>query len=289
VSAPATAPQTTAVRQQRAQLRSATLRATLRALGRSSLTAVITLAIVLAVWLAVVYLFGISEYVVRGPVDVGKFLVTDEEAGANRVSLGGYLGVTLGHAGSGFLAGLIVAILVAILFRLSKGAEAALMPFALLLRSVPLVALAPVIFIIVGLGSEASVPVIGGIVVLFPALVNIAVGLKRASPQMLDVVHVYGGSSLTAILKVALPSAVPSLFAAIRISVPGAITGALLAEQLSTGDGIGSAAVKAASQAKFDEVWAYVVSVTLVSLLLYMVVQIIESIVLARMGMVDRT
>lgn len=259
-----------------------------RALLRSTLVALSTLVIVTLIWLAIVNLTGISPYVAKGPVEVFEFLFLKDDAAENQAELLANLGVTLQHAAVGFLAGVAVAIVVAILFRLSRTVESALMPVATLLRSVPLVAIAPVIILAVGIGSQASVAIIGGIVVLFPALVTIAFGLKNASPEMLDVVSVYGGSTWTAIRKVALPGALPSLFAAIRLSVPGAITGALLAEYLSTGDGIGRAANIYVTQAKFPDLWASVVVVTLVSLVLYQIVQIIEAIVLARMGMGER-
>ncbi len=277
--APATQPSATAA---------STARGIGRALLRSTLVALSTLVIVTLIWLAIVNLTGISPYVAKGPVEVFQFLFTKDDAAENQAALLANLGVTLQHAAVGFLAGVAVAIVVAILFRLSRTVESALMPVATLLRSVPLVAIAPVIILAVGIGSQASVAIIGGIVVLFPALVTIAFGLKNASPEMLDVVSVYGGSTWTAIRKVALPGALPSLFAAIRLSVPGAITGALLAEYLSTGDGIGRAANIFATQAKFPDLWASVVVVTLVSLVLYQVVQIIEAIVLARMGMGER-
>lgn len=269
--------------------RASTARAIGLALGRSTLGALSTLVIVLLIWLAIVYLTGISPYVAKGPLDVFAFLVTDADAGENRAALAANLAITLQHSAIGFIAGLVTAILVAVLFRLSRTVESALMPLAMLLRSVPLVAIAPVIILMMGFGSVASVAVIGGIVVLFPALVTIVFGLKNASPQMLDVVAVYGGSTWTAIRKVALPGALPSLFAAIRVSVPGAITGALLAEMLSTGNGIGRAAVTYATQAKFPDLWAAVVVVTAVSLVLYQLVQIIESVILARMGMTGRS
>lgn len=269
--------------------RASTARAIGLALGRSTLGALSTLVIVLLIWLAIVHLTGISPYVAKGPLDVFAFLVTDADAGENRAALAANLAITLQHSAIGFIAGLVTAILVAVLFRLSRTVESALMPLAMLLRSVPLVAIAPVIILMMGFGSVASVAVIGGIVVLFPALVTIVFGLKNASPQMLDVVAVYGGSTWTAIRKVALPGALPSLFAAIRVSVPGAITGALLAEMLSTGNGIGRAAVTYATQAKFPDLWAAVVVVTAVSLVLYQLVQIIESVILARMGMTGRS
>ena len=267
------------------QIRRAALRSLGRAVGRSVLVAVATFAIVLVLWVGVLTVFGVSPFIAKGPLDVWAFLVTVDGAEENRAALAGKLAVTLRHAFTGFVVGLAVAILAAVLFRLSRGAESALMPVAMLLRSVPLIALAPVIILIFGAGSELSVAVIGGIVVLFPALVTMVFGLKSASPQMLDVVAVYGGSTLTAVRKVALPGALPSLFAAIRVSVPGAITGALLAEMLSTGDGVGFSALQNVAQVKFNDLWASVVAVTAISLALYLVVQVVETAVLARMGM----
>jgi ABC-type nitrate/sulfonate/bicarbonate transport system permease component len=269
----------------RRQVRTSAFKSLGRAAGKSVLVGLSTFVIVILLWLAVLTFFGISPYIAKGPLDVWDFLFVDADAAENRAVLGANLAVTLRHSLTGFVVGLTVAILGAILFRVSRGAESALMPVAMLLRSVPLIALAPVIILIFGNGSEASVAVIGGIVVLFPALVTMVFGLKAASPEMLDVVAVYGGSTLTAVRKVALPGALPSLFAAIRISVPGAITGALLVEMLSTGDGIGFSTLQYLPQAKFADVWASVVVVTAISLALYFVVQVIETLVLARMGM----
>jgi len=281
----ATQTQAVAVADLRRQIRSTALRSLARAVGKSVLIGLSTFVIVLLLWLAVLAFFGISPYIAKGPLDVWDFLVVDDDAAENRAILGANLGVTMGHALTGFVVGLVVAILGAVLFRISKGAESALMPVAMLLRSVPLIALAPVIILIFGNGSQTSVAVIGGIVVLFPALVTMVFGLKNASPEMLDVVAVYGGGTFTAVRKVALPGALPSLFAAIRISVPGAITGALLVEMLSTGDGIGFSTLQYIPQAKFADLWAAVVVVTAVSLALYFVVQVLETIVLTRMGM----
>ena len=82
-----------------------------------------------------------------------------------------------------------------------------------------------------------------------------------------------------------MPSSLPAFFAAVRISVPGAITGALLAEWLAVGGGIGGSIGGFIPQAQFTALWASVVAVTAVSLILYNVIQIVEDVVLARMGM----
>lgn len=273
-----------AAAERRREIRRQASRAALGAVGRSLLTFLLTLVVVVVLWIGVIELFGISSYVAKGPLDVWEYLVTDDDAGEHRALLTAELGVSLVDAFIGFVAGLVVALLGAAAFRLSRGVENALMPIAMLLRSVPLVALAPLIILIFG-RDVATVAVVAGIVVLFPALVTIVFGLRSASPQMLDVVSVYGGNSVTALRKVALPASLPSFFAAVRISVPGALTGALLAEWLATGDGLGSTIQTAYSQVQFSLVWSAVVVVTAVSLVLYNVVQIIETFVLARMGM----
>jgi ABC-type nitrate/sulfonate/bicarbonate transport system permease component len=270
----------------RRSIRRESRRGVLRALGRSLLTFGLTLVVVLALWVGAIELFGISSYVAKGPLDVWAYLVTDDDAGEHRTLLAAELGVSLGDAFIGFVAGLVVALLGATAFRLSRGIEQALMPIAMLLRSVPLIAMAPLIILVVG-RDVTTVAVIAGIVVLFPALVTIVFGLNSASPQMLDVISVYGGSSWTALRKVALPASLPSFFAAVRISVPGALTGALLAEWLATGDGIGAGIQTAYSQVQFSLVWSAVVVVTAVSLILYNLVQLVETVVLTRMGIVS--
>jgi ABC-type nitrate/sulfonate/bicarbonate transport system permease component len=84
---------------------------------------------------------------------------------------------------------MFLATLVAPIFSLSKGVEQALMPLAMLLRSVPLIAIAPIIILIFG-REQLSVAVMGAIVVLFPALVNIVFGLRSAPTAMFDLVAV---------------------------------------------------------------------------------------------------
>lgn len=270
-----------------ADLQRAARRAVLVALARSLGTFAATVAAVLVIWVAALRVLGVSPYVGKGPLDVWNYLVTVPKAAENRTELVGLVATTLGHAGIGFAAGLVAAVVLAAAFQLSKGVEHALMPLAMLLRSVPLVAMAPVIILVFG-REQASTAVIGGIVVLFPALVSIAFGLRSASPQMNDLVAVYGGGAWTRLRTVALPSALPELFAAVRISVPGAITGALLAEWLAVGGGVGGEVGRYIAAAQFSALWSAVVLVTATALVLYNVVQVLESVVLTRTGMAGR-
>ncbi|GAA3531514.1 hypothetical protein AFL01nite_17350 [Aeromicrobium flavum] len=253
-----------------------------RGVGKALGNALLVIVMVYLLWVVVVELVD-NPFVAKGPGDVAEFLFTGEDATENRSAVFEQLGVTLRDAAIGFTAGMLAAIVLAGAIVLSRGVESTVMPVAMILRAVPLIAMAPVIVLIFGRGISA-VAVMSGIVVLFPALVGIVFGLRSSSKQMHDVVHVYGGSDRDVLLKVSFPAALPSLFAAIRISVPGAITGALIAEWLATGRGIGYAVVSAAGQSKNNEVWALVIVVTVVSLLLYLLAQVLETFVLARYG-----
>jgi ABC-type nitrate/sulfonate/bicarbonate transport system permease component len=257
--------------------------AALKGAGRAAAGLLVSLAVVLLLWVALLKAFNISPFVGKGPLDVFNFLFSVPAAENNRQVILQNLGQTMVDAFLGFAAGMVGAVVIAGVFVLFRGVENALMPVAMLLRSVPLVALAPIIILIFG-RQEPAVAAIGGIVVLFPALVTIVFGLRSASPAMLEVIDVYGGSRWTALWKVALPSSLPAFFTAVKVSIPGAITGALLAEWLATGQGIGYAIISAVSRARNNEVWASVVVITVVSILLYTVVALLEEAMLRRSG-----
>ncbi|WP_204163845.1 ABC transporter permease [Nocardioides solisilvae] len=259
------------------------MRALLSAVGRALVTLCFVVGVVLLLWVAGLRFFEVSDYVGKGPSDVWAHLVTDEDAAETRAEAWSLLVKTLQDATLGFVAGMLAAVVLAGAIVLSRSFESAVMPIAMILRSVPLIALAPIIILMVGRGF-AAVAVMSGIVVLFPALVSLVLGLRSASDQVRDVVLVYGGSPWAVLRRVSFPSALPALFASIRISVPGAITGALLAEWLATGEGIGYAIVSAAARSKINDVWSLVVVITLASLVLYLVAQLVEAVVLSRFG-----
>jgi ABC-type nitrate/sulfonate/bicarbonate transport system permease component len=241
----------------------------------------LSLGVVLILWVVALWAFDVSPYIGKGPLDVFNWLFLVEAAVENQTLVLSALAQTMFDAGIGFGFGLFFATLISVLFTLFKSVEQALMPIAMLLRSVPLIAMAPILILIFG-REQVTVAVMGAIVVLFPALVNIVFGLRSASQATLDVATVYGANKLAALRYVAFPSSLPSFFAAVKISVPGAITGALLVEWLATGQGIGYGIISAVGRAKTNEVWVYVVVITLVSIVLYNLIGLFETYVLKR-------
>jgi ABC-type nitrate/sulfonate/bicarbonate transport system permease component len=251
----------------------------LRPLGN----AVVTLVVIIALWYAFLKAFNLDPLLAKSPADVWSYL----QSGANRSAVLGGLGRTLFDASLGFVAGLAAAVLVALSFVLSRIVSSMLLPLAVLVRSVPLVAMTPVLTLVFGRGIMATT-VISGIVVFFPALVTMTFGLRSASRQAADLCIAYGAGTPTVVRKVMLPSALPALFASARIGVPGAVIGAMLAEWLATGQGLGYAMLQDANTFDYTHLWASVASLTAVSVLLYNTIAIGESAVLARFSFGDR-
>ncbi|MGV9712669.1 ABC transporter permease [Gordonia sp. NPDC003424] len=248
----------------------------------------VSFLLILVVWWLFLLAFpDIGPIIGKTPADVFAYLFTAPDAAANRAEILGNLRITLVDAAIGFVTGMVAAIVVAAVFVMSRPAAQTFMPIAMLLRSVPLVAMTPLITLVVGRGIGV-VAVMGGIVVFFPALVMIMTGLAAAPRQINDVITVYGGTRVTSLRQAALPSAVPSLFSAAKVSVPGALVGATVAEWLGTNKGLGATLQQALPAAAYNELWASVLVITVASILLYAIVGVVESVVLAQMGMTPR-
>ncbi|WP_460520176.1 ABC transporter permease [Humibacter antri] len=245
---------------------------------------IVAVAVVIALWVAVLALFPqIGPVVGRTPIDVWNYLFTGTAAAAARAKLWGDLLVTLSDTGIGFVFGMGVALVGASIMAASRSIRQTMMPLATMLRSVPLVAMTPVIVLIFGRGF-ATVAVMGCLVVVFPAIVMMMTGLQSAPRQARDVVSAYGGGVWAELRHVSIPSAIPSIFSAARISVPGALVAALITEWLGTGQGLGATIILAIPQFDYNLLWASIVVVTGASIVLYTIVSAIERMVFVAFG-----
>jgi ABC-type nitrate/sulfonate/bicarbonate transport system permease component len=256
----------------------------LRRISKFLFPLVISLILLVLIWYAFLEFFPqVGPRVGKTPVDVWQYLITGPTADSARATILPDLRITLRDAGTGFGAGMLAALVAAALFVTLPPVEQAFMPVAMLLRSVPLTALTPIIVLVFGRGVT-GVTVLAAIVVFFPALVMIITGLRSASAQAMELVAAYGGSRWTRLRMVAGPAALPAIFAAGRVSVPGALIGALLGEWLGSGTGLGASLVRAIPTFQYNQLWASIVLVTIVSVLLYAIVGVIENLVLAQFG-----
>jgi ABC-type nitrate/sulfonate/bicarbonate transport system permease component len=244
-------------------------------------SAAVSIGVVLGAWWLFLEYFQVKPFLGKGPSDVWHYLFITDTAGEHRHVIFGESMTTIRDAFLGLSAGTAAAILAAVAFNIWRAVERTFMPIAMVLRSVPLVAMTPLIVLIFG-RDLVAVTVIAGIVTFFPTLVNVTLALRATPRESLDLLRAYGASPAKTLWKVQVPSALPALFASLRIAAPLALVGALLSEWLATGEGLGYAILQAGALSEYNGLWARVALITLYSILLYKAIGAVERAVLAR-------
>lgn len=178
--------------------------------------------------------------------------------------------VTLTEAGAGYLWGNGLALALAGLVLAVPVLERLATQLAVISYCLPIVAIGPVIFIVLGppdSGRPSGTAVaLAALSVFFTTMVSALAGLKAADRSSLDIVSVYGGGRLARLLKVQLIAGLPSILSALKIAAPGALLGAILGEYVGGVDrGLGPAMVNAQQTLEVERVWAVALACALLA------------------------
>ena len=229
-------------------------------------------------WFAVIDGLHLPSYFAKSPIAAWQYFISNPDAGANRSALVNALAVTGRDAALGFLGGMVLGFVTSYLTVLSRRVKQTMLPFALAARAVPLVAMTPIIALVFGY-SLTAVTVVGTIVVFFPTFVMMVEALGVLPRSGEDLIAAFGGTRWDRVVKLAIPGTVRAAFAAARIGAPGAVIGATFAEWLISGHGIGYLMVSASETSAFDDLWASVFVMTLLSIVLYNLVTLAQGLV----------
>lgn len=191
----------------------------------------IVIAFLLA-WEAGVRLFAIPIYLLPSPSQILATLSANLDLYTQATLL------TLGEAVVGLLLGVLAGAAIAVLLTLLPGIEDGVMTLAILMKSTPLVAIAPLLTLWLGFGVLPKI-IITALLTFFPVLVNVLSGLQRIEQPYLDLFHSWHASRWEVFLFLRLPGCLPYLFAALRISAPLALIGAVVAEWTGASGGLG--------------------------------------------------
>lgn len=194
--------------------------------------AVLMLAGVLAIWEIVVRALEIPIYILPAPSRVAQTFFSQP------LYFLSALGVTWGEALAGLTIGTLVGVFVAALASLKPQLERGVMTLAILVKSMPLAAIAPLLTIWLGFGILPKI-IITALLTFFPTLVNALVGLQSAEKDMLDLMRVYRATRWQILIHLQIWLAIPYLFAALRVAAPLSLVGAVIAEWTGASSGLG--------------------------------------------------
>jgi NitT/TauT family transport system permease protein len=209
-----------------------------RQVWRTRVMPAIGIAVLLFGWWAVVTGLNVKPFIAPTPQLVLQTLFEKRN-----VLLSNLIPTALEAAG-GFFLGNLVAILIATVFVHNKTLNDIFFPVALMLNSIPVVAKAPVLVLLMGNGVEPKIA-IAALVCFFPSLVNMVRGLNSPNPQALELMRVLSASKTEVFFKLRLYSSLPYLFSALRISASMAVIGAVVGEWIGATVGIGALIIQA--------------------------------------------
>ncbi|TCD15398.1 ABC transporter permease [Oricola cellulosilytica] len=233
------------------------------------LPAVLAVIGLIGLWQLVVWGFSVPTYMAPGPADV---LNAFRE---NSTVLWNNFWPTLFEAALGFVFGNLVAILLAILFVHSRTAERAFYPIAVFVNTIPIIAVAPILVLILGNGYAPKI-VIAALICFFPTLVNMVRGLKAVQPATLELMRVLSASGSEVFWKVRIQSSLPFLFAALKIASTTCVIGAIVAEWIGSNYGLGALIIEATYNFRSPLLYATVFTAALLAVSLFTIVSVVE-------------
>ena len=208
-----------------------------RAVRRWVLPAVGVLSL-LAVWFALVHGLKVKPFVAPAPEVVARTLIDKFDL------LMRNLLPTATEALLGFLLGNFVAIAAATVFVHFKSLEETFFPVVVLINTIPVVAKAPILVLLMGNGMEPKIA-IAALICFFPTLVNMVRGLEAVNPQAMELMRVLSASRREVFFKLRLYNSLPYLFSALKISASTATIGAIVGEWIGSTEGIGALIIQA--------------------------------------------
>jgi NitT/TauT family transport system permease protein len=230
---------------------------------------VAVILVIIGIWQAVVVIAGLKPYFIPSPSDIARtFWDNARLIGDNTVP-------TVVQAATGFAIGNSLAIVLSIWFVHVKSARRALYPLAIILQSIPLVALAPVAIVTLGTGFTTKV-VMTAIISFFPTLVNMMRGLDSVDPNLVELFKSVDATRANVLWKLRWPSALPYLFSGLRITASASVIGAIIVEWIGSDTGLGYMVINSTYQFNTPLLWASLVASSVLVLVAFGLVAVAE-------------
>jgi NitT/TauT family transport system permease protein len=195
-----------------------------------------------------------------------------------------HMAVTAQSTLVGFVLGTVLGVLLAAAIVHSRTLDRALLPWIVASQTVPVLAIAPIVLVILGsLGLSGVAPkaAIAMYLCFFPVTVAMVQGLR--SPQRIEteLMHTYAATRLQAFWMLRMPAALPFLFPSLRIAIAAGLVGAMVAE-LPTGAqaGLGARLLTGSYYGNTVGIWSALVLSALLGLGLTAAVAGVERLVL---------
>ena len=189
----------------------------------------------------------------------------------------------LGFAMGGLLGILLAAVIVHV-----RTLDRSLMPWIIASQTIPILAIAPMIVVVLGnLGLTGVIPkaIISMYLCFFPVAIGMVKGLRSPDPLQMDLMRTYSASTSQIFWNLRWPSSVPFLFASLKVAVAISLVGAIVGE-LPTGAvaGLGARLLAGSYYGQTVQIWSALVVASVLGMALVYTIGLIEKFTLKAMG-----
>lgn len=232
----------------------------------------ITFAVLLIVWEVGTRAFGVPSYILPAPTRIlGGFGAVDAGRWMEHVW------ATLRVALIGYGVAIAVSLPIAVGLAKSRFLSRALYPLLVVIQSVPVVAVAPIIIVVLGTDDAPRV-VITFMIAFFPLVVSMTTGLMATPPELIELSRSLRAPHPREITQIRLPYAIPYIFSGLKISITLAVIGAVVSEFVAAEVGIGYFIQFSTSMFRLPQAWAGLVILVAMSLCLFQIVSVTQKI-----------
>lgn len=233
--------------------------------------------VALTLWQVGVVFSGIPDYLLPTPSDIWAVMVE------KKVELFSSVKTTFLPTILGYLLSIVVGGAIALIMSLSKVLERSIYPYAIVLQTIPVVAIAPLIVIWFRAGMNAIV-IISFIIAVFPMISNTVLGLTSTDNNLINLMKMYNASGFQMMFNLKVPFAMPYIMGGMKISgglaVIGAIVGEFIAGMGGGEGGLGYAITSAALHLQIPYLFANALAASVLGISIFIAVNLLSSLVL---------
>jgi NitT/TauT family transport system permease protein len=230
---------------------------------------VAVLVVLVLVWELSVWLFAIPGYLVPAPTAIWT------DATSNVGVIFGHTVATTRTVMLGFIASVVISLPLAVAITSSPIVANTIYPFLVLTQSIPKVALAPILVVLMG-ANEMPRVVITFLVAFFPLVLSIAAGLQSVPAELIELGRACRASRWKELVRIRLPFAVPFIFSGLKAAITLAVVGAVVAEFVNADRGLGYLIVTSTAFFQVPLAWAALIVLSVMGIVLFQAVALIE-------------
>ncbi len=241
---------------------------------RRYVPAALILVGVLVAWEVLVQVSDVKGFILPAPSAIWAALVENWTVGYAILPAAQ---VTLYEAMGGLVLGTILGAATALVVSRFPGSRDTVLPLAIAINAIPIVAFAPIANNWFGILSPLSKMAIAAALVYFPIMINVLRGLTQVEPSALELMRSYAAGTGTVTRQVRIPNALPFFLTGLKVATTLSLIGAVVGEYFGgLSATLGRVVVAAASELRFDVTWAAILMVSLTGIVLYLAVVLLE-------------